>query len=53
MIWAKCPRASADRFSRLQAAIEVARVDPPHVVSGDIVQKLSSVVAIVPDDQHL
>ncbi len=41
------------RFARLQAAIEVARTDPPRLVSGDIVAQLPAVAADVPADQHL
>ncbi len=41
------------RFVRLQAAIEVARTDPPRLVSGDIVEQLPMVAADVPADQHL
>lgn len=41
------------RFHRLQAAIEVARTDPPRVIAGDIIEILPSVAAAVPEDQHL
>ena len=41
------------RFARLKAAIEVARTDPPRLIAGDIVETLPSVVAAVPEDQHL
>lgn len=41
------------RFARLLAAIEVARADPPQLVSGDIVEQLPTVAAEVSADQHL
>jgi len=41
------------RFARLKAAIEIARTDPPPLVAGDIVEALPSIVAAVPEDQHL
>jgi len=41
------------RFRRLQAAIEVARTDPPRVVAGDLVETLPSIVAELSEDEHL
>ncbi|MGI8723376.1 MAG: DUF2332 domain-containing protein [Geodermatophilaceae bacterium] len=41
------------RFQRLQAAIEVARTDPPRVVAGDLVEMLPSIVAELPENEHL
>lgn len=41
------------RFSRLQAALEVAQTSPARVVAGDLLEVLPSVVEQVPADQHL
>nr|MBA3367715.1 DUF2332 domain-containing protein [Geodermatophilaceae bacterium] len=41
------------RFQRLQAAIEVARTDPPRLVAGDLVETLPSIVAELSGDEHL
>ena len=48
-IWAE----QLPRFRRLHAAIEVARRDPPEVITGDIVESLPATAAQVPGDQHL
>ena len=39
-----------DRPERLAAAIAVARLDPPHLVTGDAVTDLAPLVAALPDD---
>ena len=41
-----------DRFERLVAAIEIARLDPPTLVTGDAIEVIRSVIDEVPGDQH-
>lgn len=40
----------ADRLGRLRAAIELARVDPPVITRGDLVEEITGVVARAPAD---
>jgi hypothetical protein len=39
-----------ERLARLQAAVEVARADPPQVLAGDLLELVGSVVAQAPTD---
>lgn len=39
-----------DRFTRLRAALDIARQDPPPVVAGDALDTLTEHVATVPED---
>lgn len=41
------------RLARLRAAVEVARANPPHVVSGDLRQDLAALAAEAPRDATL
>lgn len=45
-VWADHP----ERLAQLDAAISVARHDPPDLVAGDMVDALPSVLAEIPDD---
>ncbi len=47
-----CWPDQTDRFERLAAAIDLARADPPEIVTGDAVEVLSQTVDSVPADQH-
>lgn len=42
-----------DRIRRFEAAVEIARTDPPDLVAGDAVERLSSVAAAAPPDVAL
>lgn len=42
-----------ERLARLDAAIEVARLDPPVVVAGDALEQLAEVVAAAPVGLHV
>jgi hypothetical protein len=48
-VWADHP----ERRQRLERAIDLARVDPPIVRVGDLVDDLASIVADAPDDAQL
>jgi len=41
------------RFRRLQSAVDVARTDPPVLLTGDAVEALPPIALAVPADQHL
>lgn len=42
-----------DRFSRLEAAIAVARRDPPNVIAGDLIEATEALAAQAPTDARL
>jgi hypothetical protein len=42
-----------ERQGRLRAALQVAQVDPPRLLRGDVLALLPTVAAAVPRDQHL
>lgn len=42
-----------DRFSRLEAAIAVARRDPPNVIAGDLLEATEALAAQAPNDARL
>ena len=42
-----------DRFSRLEAAIAVARRDPPNVIAGDLLEATEALAAQAPTDARL
>jgi hypothetical protein len=42
-----------DRVERLEQAVEVARQDPPPIVTGDVLSALPDVAAAIPGDAHL
>lgn len=42
-----------ERYHRLDAALEVAREHPPHILSGDACERLPELLAAVPPDETL
>lgn len=47
-----CWPDQTDRFERLAAAIELARLAPPNIIAGDAVDLIEPTIATVPADQH-
>lgn len=43
----------AERFARLRAAVDIARADPPHIATGDLLTDLPAVAAQAPAEATL